>query len=341
MPLINSMIKKIVELQNLNFEETVEVFNEIMSGDATDAQIAALIVGLRMKGETVEEIAGAATVMRKKATKIEPKECNFLVDTCGTGGDCAETFNISTCAALVAAGAGARVAKHGNRSVSSRCGSADVFESLGVKITITPEKMGECIDKVGIAFLFAPSLHPAMKYAIKPRKEIGIRTIFNILGPLTNPASASSQLIGVFSEKITDTIANVLKNLGNKHSYIVYGMDGLDEISLCEATKVSELKSDGTISTYFIKPEDFGFKRVKREEIKGGTAAENAEIIRNILDGNKGPQRDIVSLNAGFALCAAGITETPMDGIKKAEESIDSGNAKKVLSSLIEFTQAN
>ncbi|MCX7725295.1 MAG: anthranilate phosphoribosyltransferase [Chitinispirillaceae bacterium] len=341
MPSITAMIKKLVEGQNLTFDETVGAFNEIMSGEATEAQIAAFIVALRMKGEVWEEIAGAATVMRNKATKIEPKNRNFLLDTCGTGGDCADTFNISTCTALVATAAGARVAKHGNRSVSSRCGSADVLEALNVKITISPEKMGECLDKVGMAFLFAPLLHQAMKFAIKPRKEIGIRTVFNILGPLTNPASAPSQLIGVFSEKITETIANVLKNLGNKHSYIVYGMDGLDEISLCEETKVSELKSDGSISTYYIKPEDFGFRRVKREEIKGGGPAENAEIIKNILNGNKGPQRDIVCLNAGFALCASGISKTPQDGIKKAEEAIDSGRAKEILLSLIEFTQAN
>lgn len=341
MPVITSLIKKVVERQNLTFEETVAAFNEIMSGEATEAQISAFIVALRMKGEICDEIAGAATVMREKATKIEPKDRAFLLDTCGTGGDGADTFNISTCAAIVAAAAGAKVAKHGNRSVSSRCGSADVLEALNVKIAITPEKMGECLDKVGIAFLFAPTLHQAMKFAIKPRKEIGIRTIFNILGPLTNPASAPSQLIGVFSEKITETIASVLKTLGNKHSYIVHGMDGLDEISLCEETKISELKSDGTISTYFIKPEDFGFSRVKREEIKGGIPTENAEIIKNILDGQKGPQRDIVCFNAGFALCAAGITKTPREGIKKAEEAIDSGKAKKVLLSLIEFTQAN
>jgi anthranilate phosphoribosyltransferase len=334
---IQLAIKKVVESKDLTVEEATGVFNEIMSGDATDAQIAALIVGLRMKGEVVDEITGAASVMRDKAHHIEPDNREFLVDTCGTGGDDADTFNISTAAALVAAGAGARVAKHGNRNVSSKCGSADVLEALGITVAVEPEVMKKCLDQAGIAFLFAPALHKAMKYAIGPRKQIAVRTIFNVLGPLTNPALAPTQVIGVFAAHLTETMATALKNLGSRKAYVVHGMDGLDEITLNGATKVSEL-SEGSVKTYTVQPEDFSISRAAAADLRGGDPAENAKIITAILDGKQGPKRNIVCLNAGFALAAAGVTSTPQDGIVKAKESIDSGAAKEKLAMLVKLT---
>ena len=261
------------------------------------------------EGESVEEITGAASVMREKATLVCPKNKENVIDTCGTGGDNLNTFNISTASAFVAAGAGATVAKHGNRSVSSKCGSADVLESLGVNISISPDKIRDCLDKVGIGFLFAVSLHKAMKYAIAPRKEIGVRTIFNILGPLTNPAMATSQLMGVFTS-LTETMALVLRNMGSRSAFVVHGLDSLDEISLSSPTQVSELKN-GTVKTYTIQPEDFGLKRTPLSEIKGGDPSENAVIIRDVLNGKPGPQRDIVILNSAFALAAAGLFSDP------------------------------
>ncbi len=337
MSFIQSAIKKVVEKNSLSVAEARDVFNEIMSGEATDAQIAALIVALRMKGESVDEITGAAMTMREKAIGVKPDDIKYLVDTCGTGGDGADTFNISTAAALVAAGAGAKVAKHGNRCVSSKCGSADVLEALGVTITVTPEKMKECLDTAGIAFLFAPTLHKAMKYAAGVRKDISIRTVFNLLGPLTNPAKAPAQLIGVFAESLTEVFAGVLKNLGSAHAYIVHGMDGLDEITICGETKVSELY-DGSIRTYVVKPEDFGLKSASRQEIAGGSPADNAGIINELLDGKPGPCRDVVCLNAAFALTAAGIAKSPHEGIRMAAESIDSGAARAKLLRLVELT---
>jgi anthranilate phosphoribosyltransferase len=338
MPSIQVAINKVLDRQDLSVAESTEVFNEIMSGGATDAQIAALIVGLRMKGEVADEITGAAAVMREKVHRVEPDNREFLVDTCGTGGDGADTFNISTAAALVAAGAGARVAKHGNRNVSSRCGSADVLEALGITVTITPEQMKQCLDQAGIAFLFAPTLHKAMKYAIGPRREIAARTIFNVLGPLTNPAMAPAQVIGVFSAHLTETMATVLNNLGSTRAYVVHGMDGLDEITLCGTTKVSEL-SDGSIRTYTVQPEDYGLSRTERSALTGGDPAENAKIIKRILDGEAGPRRDIVCLNAGFALAAAGVAPSPAEGIEKAAAAIDTGAAVKKLQQLIDLTK--
>ncbi|MBN1756805.1 MAG: anthranilate phosphoribosyltransferase [Chitinispirillaceae bacterium] len=337
MSAIQLAIKKVLDRQDLSVAEATEVFNDIMSGSTTDAQIAALLVGLRMKGETADEITGAAAVMREKVYRIEPDNRDFLVDTCGTGGDGADTFNISTAAALVAAGAGARVAKHGNRNVSSRCGSADVLEALGITVTIPPDTMKQCLDEVGIAFLFAPTLHKAMKYAIGPRREIAARTIFNVLGPLTNPAMAPAQVIGVFGAHLTETIATVLNNLGSTRAYVVHGMDGLDEITLCGATKVSEL-SNGSIRTYTLQPENYGLTRADRSAISGGDPAENAKIIVRILDGEAGPRRDITCLNAGFALAAAGVASTPAEGIEKAAAAIDSGAAAKKLQQLIDLT---
>ncbi len=330
-------IKLVAAGRSLSAAEASEVFDDIMSGNATDAQIAAFIVALRMKGETSDEITGAAAVMRQKATHIMPADPRYVVDTCGTGGDGAQTFNISTAAAFVAAGAGATVAKHGNRSVSSRCGSADVLEALGVNIAADPATVKRCLDEVGICFLFASSLHKAMKFAIGPRKEIGIRTIFNILGPLTNPSMAQNQLLGVFSPDLTDTMAKVLRNMGSTRAYVVHGTDHLDEITITAPTHVTELR-DGAIRSYDVKPEEFGFSRSQRESIIGGTAQVNAAIVKSILAGVKGPCRDIVLLNAGFAVAASGLAQNPVEGIAMARDSIDGGSALAKLAGLVEMT---
>jgi anthranilate phosphoribosyltransferase len=334
---IKEAIKYVIDKKDLSFTEAKEVFNDIMSGNATDAQISAFIVALRMKGETASEIAGAASVMREKAIHVIPSNTQYLIDTCGTGGDNSNTFNISTAAAFVAAGSGARVAKHGNRSVSSKCGSADVLEALGVNINADANVMKKCLDEIGICFLFAPSLHKAMKYAIGPRKEIGIRTIFNILGPLTNPSLAKSQLLGVFSLELTKVLANVLNILGSTNAYVVCSLDNLDEITLTAETQISELSSQ-TIKTYTIKPEDFGFKRCSLSDISSQSIQQNTQIIKDILNGKKGPTRDIVVLNAGFAICASGIAKTPQEGIMLANQSIDTGKALEKLNKLIELT---
>lgn len=337
---IQEAIKKVIAGTNLNIDESVKVFSDIMSGSATDAQIAAFIVALRIKGESVEEITGAASAMREKATLVLPEKNDNCIDTCGTGGDGLNTFNISTTSAFVAAGAGATVAKHGNRSVSSKCGSADVLESLGVNISIPPEKIKMCMDTVGIGFLFAVSLHKAMKYAIGPRKEIGIRTIFNVLGPLTNPALAPAQLLGVFSPSLTETMAMVLNNMGTRKAYVVHGLDALDEISISSPTRISEV-NNGSVKTYIVQPEDFGFQRAVISDVKGGNSNENALIIRDILKGKiTGPKRDIVIINSAFALAASGIASDPTEGIKIASETIDSGKAYKKLEDLINFTNS-
>ncbi len=331
-------IKQVTVGNSLTVAEASDVFNDIMSGSATDAQIAAFIVALRMKGETPEEITGAARVMRDKATHVIPRDVRHVVDTCGTGGDGAHTFNISTAAAFVAAGAGATVAKHGNRSVSSACGSADVLEALGVNISADPDTMKRCLDEVGICFLFASSLHKAMKYTIGPRKEIGIRTIFNILGPLTNPSMAPSQLVGVFSPELTTTMASVLLNLGSTHAYVVHGADHLDEITITAETHVAEV-SAGTIRSYDVRPEDFGFSRSSIESIAGGTALENAAMVKSVLEGKKGPRCDIVLLNAGFAIAASGVAHDPVQGIAMAQKSIDEGKAMEKLEGLVKMTR--
>jgi anthranilate phosphoribosyltransferase len=331
---IQEAIGAAVAGRNLTVAEAAEVFACIMNGNATDAQIAAFIVALRMKGETPEEITGAASVMREKVTRVVPADSEHCVDTCGTGGDEACTFNVSTAAALVAAGAGAVVAKHGNRAVSSRCGSADVLEALGVNINLTPEKMKACLDTAGIAFLFAPALHKAMKYAIGPRREIGVRTIFNILGPLTSPALARHQLLGVFSEKLTLTLAAALNNMGTKRAFVVHGGDGLDEISISGPTAIAEVR-DGAVKSYAITPEEYGMKSAPLRTVAGGTPQENAARLRAILEGEKGPGRDIVVLNAAFSLAAAGIADTPNEGVALAGKSIDSGAARKKLEELV------
>lgn len=336
-PMIKDAIKKVVEGQDLTRREAALTMDTIMRGEATPSQISAFITALRMKGETVDEITGLAEKMREHAINIYPHQKN-LVDTCGTGGDVSGTFNISTVSALVAAGAGVSIAKHGNRSVSSRCGSADVLEALGVKIDLDPKKVEECIDKIGIGFIFAPNFHKAMRFAMPTRKEIGIRTVFNILGPLTNPALASAQVLGVFRKDLTGVMAEVLKNLGVKHALVVHGMDGMDEISISDKTKVSHLK-DGKIKSYFIKPEDFSIRKAKREKILGGSAEENAEIAMGILKHKEtGARRDIVLLNAAAAIFVGGGAKDLKEGIRAAAESIDSGKAIKKLEGLIQFT---
>lgn len=333
--MIREAISRVVLKEDLSEEEAVEVMDEIMTGQATPAQIASFITALRMKGETITEITGLARVMRQKAVKIKT-DGRIIVDTCGTGGDGAYTFNISTAAAFVVAGAGIKVAKHGNRSVSSKCGSADVLMELGVNLEISPEKIEGCLREIGIAFLFAPLLHEAMKYAIEPRREIGIRTVFNILGPLTNPADASCQVLGVYDAQLTEPLAKVLKNLGSHHALVVHGMDGLDEITLTQETQVSELV-DNEVKTYFLKPEDFGFTRCQSEDLRGGECGENARILLDVLEGKPGHCRDVVLLNAAAGLVAAG-AEDFNAGIELAEEAIESGLAKEKLESLRRYT---
>ena len=336
--MIQDAISKLVLRQNLTLYETENVMNQIMEGRATNAQIAAFLVSLRLKGETIDEITACAKIMRRKSTTINPK-VKYLVDTCGTGGDGTGTFNISTAAAFVVAGCGVSVAKHGNKSVSSKCGSADVLSALGINIEVSPERVEKCIEEVGMGFMFAPMFHPAMKHALTARKEIGIRTVFNMLGPLTNPANAQSQLIGVFNSELLIVFAEVLKNLNVKHALIVHG-NGLDEITVCGKTQVCELKN-GIISQYEINPSDFGFEISSMKELKGGSAEENAEIILEILNGSEGPKRDIVLINSAAALLTTGIVNNLKDGIKMSEESIDSGKALQVLENLIKFTNQN
>ena len=330
--MIRETIQKVVDGQNLTERETVDTMNEIMSGEATPAQVASFITALRIKGETIEEITGAARVMREKSTKIHTKH-PFVIDTCGTGGDGAHTFNISTTAAFVVAGTGIPVAKHGNRAASSRSGGADVLKALGVNIEIEPEQVGACIDDVGIGFLFAVVLHGAMKYAIGPRREIGIRTIFNALGPLTNPAGAQAQVLGVYAPALTESLAHVLKNFGTQRAFVVHGGDGLDEITTTTTTQVSEL-ADGAVNTYTLDPTELGIPTAQSSDLKGRTPEENAEMTLSVLRGEKGPKRDIVLLNAAAAIVAGGKAENITAGLAAASESIDSGRALEKLEGL-------
>jgi len=339
---IKEAISKVIVSEDLSENEMIDVMNQIMSGEASPAQIGSFITALRMKSETVEEITGAVRVMRDKATSIESgvdtAAGDVLVDTCGTGGDGSGTFNVSTTTAFVVAGAGIPVAKHGNRSISSNCGSADVLEALGVKLDISPEKVGQCIQKIGIGFLFAPALHGAMKHAIGPRKEMGVRTIFNILGPLTNPASANVQILGVFNGDLTEPMAQVLKKLGSKRALVVHGEGNLDELTVTGKTKVTELHN-GEVSTYLINPEDLGLKRSTLEDLGGGSnAAESASLLLAVLGGEIGPKRDMVLLNSGAALMAAGLCEDLKSGIAKAAETIDSRAALTKLEQLVTLT---
>ncbi|HEY2918431.1 MAG TPA: anthranilate phosphoribosyltransferase, partial [Candidatus Binatia bacterium] len=308
---IREGIERVVSRVNLSEAETIDVMNQIMTGEATPLQVAAFLTALRMKGETVEEITGAARVMREKAHRVNVGSKTVL-DTCGTGGDQKGTFNISTTVAFVLAGAGVHVAKHGNRSVSSQSGSADVLGALGVKVDAPRERVEQCIGRIGIGFLFAPLLHEAMKYAVQPRRDIGIRTIFNILGPLTNPAMATHQLIGIYSGELVSMIAHVLNNLGSVRAMVVHGLEGLDEISLCGPTKVAELR-DGEVKEYAIEPEQFDLKRCRLEELHGGSPDQSAVIVRGVLDGKTGPTRDVVLLNSGAALYLSASATTIQD----------------------------
>ena len=336
--MIREAIAGIVRGEDLRETEMMSVMKEIMEGEATPAQIAAFMTALRIKGETVEEVTGAARIMRQKATRIDARS-SVVVDTCGTGGDGRSTFNISTTAAFVVAAAGLTVAKHGNRAVSSGCGSADVLEALGVKIDAAPEIVEECLQQIGIGFLFAPRLHGAMKYAIGPRREIGIRTIFNMLGPLTNPAGATAQLIGVYDPKLTEMFAGVLKNLGTKRAFIVHGADGLDEATVTAETRVSEL-NDGLIATYNIDPAELFGENFAAADLLGGDAEANARITTEILSGETGARRGIVVLNAALAIVAGGKAGTVREGIAVAEACIDGGAALKKLKGLIEHSHS-
>ena len=334
--MIKDAIAKLVDRQALTEAEAEAVMHEIMEGRATPAQIGAYLTALRMKGETVEEITGSAQAMREKATRIRINDPT-VVDTCGTGGDGAATFNVSTTVAFVVAGAGITVAKHGNRAVSSRSGSADVLKCLGVCVDLPPERVEECVNAIGIGFLFAPLFHGAMKQAMGPRQEIGLHTIFNLLGPLTNPAGASIQILGVYDEGHTEILAKVLMRLGTRHCYVVHGLDGLDEITLTDRTCVSEGKA-GRITNYFIEPRDFGLERVRLKDLAGGDAEENARITRDILSGREGPRQQLVLLNAAPALVACGKASTLQDGVGLARKVIRSGAAMEKLESLVAWT---
>lgn len=335
--MIKEAITKVVSGHDLTEQEARVAMDEVMSGNATPSQIAAFITALRMKGETVDEIVGCAQVMRDKATRIQPRT-QTVVDTCGTGGDGADTFNISTTAAIVAAGAGCHVAKHGNRAVSSRCGSADVLEGLGVRLELTPAQVEQCIDDVGIGFMYAPAFHGAMKHAVGPRREVGIRTIFNILGPLTNPARAQVQVLGVYEARLTPILAEVLGRLGVREAWVVHGLNGIDEISICDSTQVSHLV-DGRIDTFRISPEDFGLTRVHHNALRGGAVEENVRLTQSVLKGDRGPHRDVVIINAAAALLVGKQADSLKDAIAVAEQAIDSGSAMGKLESLREYTR--
>jgi anthranilate phosphoribosyltransferase len=332
-------LSKIIQKKDLNEEQMSQMITEIFSGNITDAQIGAMMAALATKGETFEELAGAARAMRRKAHRIQAS-APIVVDTCGTGGDGAHTFNISTTTAFVVAACGVTVAKHGNRSVSSQCGSADLLEALGVKIDTAPEIVEEAVQDIGIGFLFAPMYHSAMKYAAKARKEVGLRSIFNMLGPLTNPAGANCQLLGVYAPELTEMFAHALQLLGAKRCLVVHGHDGLDEISVCAPTRVSELK-DGLIKTYDIYPETFFGQVAAPENLLGGNPEENAQITRSILKGEKGPKRNIVLINTAAALMAAGQATDFKEGIQLAETAIDEGAATRKMEALIDFTRKN
>ena len=349
--MIKEAIAKVIRSENLSEEESERAMGQILDGKATSAQIGSFTTALRMKGETVEEITGAARAMRSRITRVELNnhmvnidrdeiniEDETILDTCGTGGDGTNTFNVSTATALVVAGGGVKVAKYGQRTESNYCGSANVLEALGLKLDISRTDVERSIRDIGIGFLYAPLFYGAMKYPLGPRREMGFRTIFNLLGPLTNPAGTTVQILGVYHPDLTETMAQVLKNLGTQEAFVVCGEGTFDEISICGPTKVSHLK-DGEIRTFEMTPEEYGLKSAKPHEITGGSAEMNAQIIREILDGKEGPRRDMVLLNAGAAFVAAGLEGNFEGGIKRAGEAIDSGQAKEKLQALISFTQ--
>ncbi len=347
-PIITEALRALVEGRDLTRIEAAAAMEAIMSGAATNAQIAAFLTALRMRGETVEELIGFAQVMRQKAVRVRTAgeevaaltgtDREMLIDTCGTGGDAAGTFNVSTATAFVVAGAGLKVAKHGNRSVSSLCGSADVVETLGINIELSPAKVARCVDEIGIGFLYAPLLHTAMKYVMAARREMGIRTVFNMLGPLTNPANANAQVIGVYSGALTEPLARVLAELGTVRALVVHGADGLDEISNTGESYISEVR-EGVVRSYAVRPEDFGMPRATIRELQGGDREENAQIIRQILEGEAGPRRDIVLMNAAAALVAGGRARDFKEGVALAAHSIESGAARAKLDALIEFSR--
>ncbi|MDH3343303.1 MAG: anthranilate phosphoribosyltransferase [Gammaproteobacteria bacterium] len=335
---MQSAIKAVTEKQNLSAEEMTSVMRTIMTGEATQAQIGGFLVGLRMKGETVDEVAAAASVMRELSTKVKV-ETDHLVDTCGTGGDSSGSFNISTASAFVVAAAGGRVAKHGNRSITSKSGSADVLEAAGVNLELTPAQVADCVNEIGVGFMFAPMHHSAMKHAIGPRKEMAVRTIFNVLGPLTNPAAAPNQVLGVFSKEWVVPLAEVLKRLGSKHVLVVNAEDGLDEISIGSPTFVAELK-DGEVKSYTIQPEDFGMQRAELATIKATDAQDSLNIIKAVLANQAGSAKDIVCLNAGAAIYVAGLANTLAEGVERAVQVIAEGKAAEKLQQLVEKTTA-
>jgi anthranilate phosphoribosyltransferase len=340
----------VIHRESLSREQARQLMAEVLSGGCTDAQIAALLVALHMKGETVEEIVGFAEAIRRAATPLviagnstldaSGTERDALVDTCGTGGDASGTFNISTATALVVAGAGVRVAKHGNRSVTSQCGSADVMEALGVSIDVPPARLAACLAEVGMAFLFAPAIHVAVKYVQPARRELRLRTVFNLLGPLTNPAQASAQVVGVYSADLVEKLAEALSRLGLRRAMVVHGADGLDEITITGPTRIAEVR-DGNVRSYEVTPEEFGMRRARLEDLAGGDAVENARIIREILRGERSPRRDVVLLNAAAALVAAAKADHLVEAVSLATQAIDSGAAAGKLAALIRFTNTH
>ena len=334
---ITSAINHLLEGQDLSPDAMRQLMRGIMSGEATPAQIGGFLVALRAKGETVPEVVAAAEVLREKVTRVRV-HCDHLVDTCGTGGDGTHTFNISTAAAFVSAAAGARVAKHGNRSVSSKSGSADVLEAAGVNLALSPEQVQACIEQVGLGFLFAQNHHGAMQHAIGPRRELGVRTIFNLLGPLTNPAGAPNQVVGVYSPEWVEPLAEALRELGSRHVIVVHAEDGLDEISIGAPTRLAELR-DGRIDNYLLTPETFGFAREPLSWLAVESAEESVAMIHGVLAGGEGPARHVVLLNAGAAIYVAGLAETLQDGVQRAAAAIDSGAASRKLADLVAFTQ--
>ncbi len=349
--MIKEAIAKLIRGQSLSEKEVETVMEEILDGKATSAQIGAFTTALRIKGESVDEITGAAKAMRSRILRvhldnhmvnIDRDEINIedetILDTCGTGGDETNTFNVSTATALVVAGGGIKVAKHGQRTESNYCGSANVLEALGLRLDISRTDMERCIREIGIGFLYAPLFYGAMKYPLGPRREMGFRSIFNLLGPLTNPAGTTAQILGVYHPDLTEKMAHVLNNLGTMEAFVVCGEGTFDEISICGPTRVSHLKN-GEISTFIMKPEDYGLKTANPGDIRGGSAERNAQIIREILDGEKGPKRDMVLMNAGAAFVAAGLDQNFQEGIERAAEAIDSGRAKEKLQALVSFTQ--
>jgi anthranilate phosphoribosyltransferase len=336
---IQQAIKSVISKQNLNEDQMHDVMDSIMTGQTTDAQIGAFLIGLSMKGETIEEITASAKVMRNLATPVEIGSFDYLVDTCGTGGDGLGLFNISTASAFVVAAAGGKVAKHGNRSISSKSGSADVLECAGVNLDLSPRIIGKCVEEIGVGFMFAPAHHSAMKHAIGPRKELAVRTIFNVLGPLTNPAKAPNQVMGVYDKSLIEPIANVLKGLGSRHVMVVHSADGLDELSIADKTYVAELK-EGVVTTYTIHPEKLGFVLGNLNDIKADDAEDSLNIIKDAFSGKEGAARDIISLNAGAAIYVCGLTDSLMSGIERSRLALSDGSAQQKLDDYIKISNS-